>query len=112
MKQRSADSGGNGDQVALAVKDLYLRSARHLGQVHSAAAPDESDAFFISGDARQLWGEHSGMDKKRFDNSLLHCRFERCQRVGIFDYKLGDSGAPQTGEMRSAALFLTHVVSH
>jgi hypothetical protein len=40
MEQRPRDSGGDRYQLALAVEDLYLWSARHFWQIYGAAAAD------------------------------------------------------------------------
>jgi hypothetical protein len=51
VEQRPCDSGGNGDQVALAVEDLYLRRPGHFRQIHGASAADEGGPLFVGGDA-------------------------------------------------------------
>src|SRR6266550_3383277 len=61
MEERARDSRCDGDQVALAVEDLYLWSARHFRQIHGAASADEGRAFFVGGDAWQLRHQLSGM---------------------------------------------------
>src|SRR5208337_605737 len=75
MEQRPCDSGSDGDQLALAVEDLYLWSARHFRQIHGAAAADQGGVLFISRDAWQLGDQLSGMDKQRLSSSLLHRGF-------------------------------------
>ncbi len=79
VEKCARDPGCDGYQVALAVEDLYLWSARHFRQINSPATADEGGTLFIGGDARQLRHELSGMDKhfkyKRLSASLLHRAF-------------------------------------
>src|SRR5260370_17102862 len=112
VEKRPRDSGCDGYQVALAVEDLYLWSARHFRQIHGAAGADEGGAFFVGGDARQLRDQLSGMDEQGLGASLLHRGFERSELVGVFECELGDGGPSQGGQMSAAAEHPAHLLTH
>jgi hypothetical protein len=54
VKQRSGYTGGNGDQVLLAVEDLDVASAGEFGKVDGASAADEGGGGGGSGDGGKL----------------------------------------------------------
>src|ERR1700731_4241196 len=52
------------------------------------------------------------MNKKRLDSSLLHGGFQTSERMCVFNFELSHGDAPKTGEMGSAAEFLSHLVGN
>src|ERR1700722_2941496 len=112
VEERAGDAGSDGDQIALSIKNLDLRSAGHFRQIHGTPAANERCAFVVGGDARQVWHQFSRMDKQRLSASLLHGGLECFDRVSVVNRKFSDGGAAQAGQGSTASEFLAHFVGY
>ncbi len=54
VEEGAGYAGGYGDQVALALEDLYLAGAGDVGKVDGAAAADAGGGGFVGGDGRKM----------------------------------------------------------
>ncbi len=62
MEESSRDSGGDGDQVALAGEDFYVAGAGEIREIDGASGTDSGGCGFVSGDTGHLRQEFAGVD--------------------------------------------------
>src|SRR5437899_350314 len=83
MEQRACDARGDGDQLPLAVENLYLPGARKLGQVDRPPCADSGSRLFVSRHAGKLRQELARMNEHFLHLSDLRGGFPFLELVGV-----------------------------
>ena len=136
MKERTRDSSGDGDQVALAREDFDLTGAGEFGQVYRASIANLGGGHFVSSDRWERWKQLSWVHEQRVEGRRsarsLHSAWlslrespapvgmtdrgsqllNFIQSVSVVERELGNAGAPQRLQMGSATQRLAHVMGN
>ena len=64
MKERSCDTGGDGNEIALTGEDFDMAGTGEFGEIDGASSADAGGGGFVGGDAWEIWQEFAGVDEE------------------------------------------------